>query len=61
MSHLKAKTLNVGLEAKRAKITLGCLLFIFQCTTTDVSRTYNQVSEQGLALIMLIPVNTIRN
>ena len=35
---------------KRAMITLGCLLFRFQCTT-NVSRTYIQASELGLALM----------
>ena len=37
---------------KRAKITLGCLLFGFQCTT-NVSRTYIQASELGLALMLM--------
>ena len=52
-SQLNTSHINRAMVYKRAKITLGCLLFRFQCTT-NVSRTYIQASELGLALMLML-------
>ena len=49
-------TINV----RRAKITLSCLLFRFQCTT-QVSRTNFQASEQGLTLMLIDMIREMGN